>query len=245
MARGRMIDKRVGMSKKIGRVSDKAKVLWFMIYPHLDREGRIKFDNLEDLKDEVLTKFKNWPLKKLAQALNELDSIDLLRLYPNESGIAMQFNRFEDFQIGLRKEREAPSKIPPPENSGRYRINLENSGLSLSRSIRKEGKKEERNNQKLNTFFEKWWERYPKKEDKGKAKEKYMHLVKVKKVNPEKLERALTGYIRCLRSKETPIEYVKHAKTFLYAGKEEEGIPGTWEQFLPYADDKYKEKPKL
>ena len=72
MARGRMIDKRVSMSKKLGKVPDRAKILWFMIYPHLDREGRIKFDDLEDLKDEVIPKFKNWSLRKVGQGLNEL-----------------------------------------------------------------------------------------------------------------------------------------------------------------------------
>lgn len=143
MARGRMIDKRISMSKKIGNVADKAKVLWFVIYPHLDCEGRIAFDDLQDLKVEIMPYFKNWGLKKIETAFNELADIKLLKLYPHEQQIATQFSRFEDFQIGLRKEREAKSEIPPPgetpESSGNYRI----FALSLRKYKLKEGRKEE------------------------------------------------------------------------------------------------------
>ena len=142
MARGRMIDKRISMSKKLGRVHDKARVLYFMIYPHLDSEGRIKFEDIEDLRDEVLPKFKDWTFKKIAEALNELADVELIILYPDGRNIAMQFIRFEDFQSGLRKDREADSIVPePPEDSGAYRITP---ALSLSLSIRKEGRKEEK-----------------------------------------------------------------------------------------------------
>ena len=138
-----MIDKRISMSKKLGRVHDKARVLYFMIYPHLDREGRIKFEDIEDLRDEIIPKFKDWNFKKIAEGLNELADIELLILYPNGKDIAMEFTRFEDFQSGLRKDREAPSSIPSPqetqEDSGVYRITP---ALSLSLRKLKEGKKE-------------------------------------------------------------------------------------------------------
>jgi hypothetical protein len=153
MARGRMIDKRVSMSKKIGAVSDKAKTLWFMIYPHLDREGRIAFDDLQDLKVEIIPYFQSWTLKKIEVALNELADIKLLKLYPNDTKIAMQFNRFDDFQIGLRKEREAKSEIVPPgetpETSGNFRI----FSLSLRKYKYNEGMKEGK--KKVNFDFNK------------------------------------------------------------------------------------------
>jgi len=133
------------MSKKLGRVHDKARVLYFMIYPHLDKEGRIKFEDIEDLKDEIIPKFKDWSFGKIAEALNELADVELVILYPNEENIAMQFTRFEDFQAGLRKDREAESVVPEaPEDAGVYRITLDKSPLSLSLSIRKEGRKEEK-----------------------------------------------------------------------------------------------------
>jgi len=142
-----MIDKRVSMSKKLGGVSDKARTLYFMIYPHLDRDGRIAFDDLDDLKVEIIPYFKDWNTKKIADSLNELAGIRLIILYPDDKKIAMEFIRFEDFQ-DLRYDREAKSKVPDPprtpESSGGYRINPAISPLSLSLSIRKEGRKEER-----------------------------------------------------------------------------------------------------
>jgi hypothetical protein len=115
MAHGRMLDKRLSQSKKLGLVSDKARTLYFMIYPHLDREGRIAFDDLEDLKEEIIPRFKDWNLKKIATSLNELADIGLIQLYPNSHRIAMEFYKFNEFQIGLRRDREAESKISPPQ----------------------------------------------------------------------------------------------------------------------------------
>ena len=142
MARGRMIDKRISMSKKLGRVHDKARVLYFMIYPHLDKEGRIKFEDIEDLRDEIIPKFKDWPFKKVAEALDELADVKLVILYPNGKDIAMQFTRFGDFQPGLRKDREAESIVPePPESAGVYRITP---ALSLMKFNEAKGRKEEK-----------------------------------------------------------------------------------------------------
>lgn len=93
-------------------------------------------------------------------------------------------------------------------------------------------------------LFEKWFARYPRHEDKGKAKEKWLLLVD-HGTSPQTLEDALTGYINCLNSNETERQFIKYAKTFLYVGNPKKKIPGTWEQYLPYADPKYKKKPRL
>lgn len=115
MARGRMIDKRISNSKKLGLISDKGRVLWFMIYPHLDRDGRIAFDDLGDLKAEIIPLFEKWSLKKITQALIELDNIGLIKLYSyQKKEIAVQYSRFRDFQTGMRYKREAKSIVPSP-----------------------------------------------------------------------------------------------------------------------------------
>jgi len=108
-----MIDKRVGNSKKLGKVSDKAARIYFMVYPHLDSAGRIAFDDLDDLKIEIIPYLKGWGLWKIATSLDELADIGLITLYPNKGKIAMQFERFGDFQT-IRKDREAASKINAP-----------------------------------------------------------------------------------------------------------------------------------
>lgn len=114
-----MIDKRISRSKKLSHIRDRSKVIYFMIYPHLDCEGRIAFDDIEDLKDECFPKFR-YSLKSIAESLNELADVKLILLFPFGRGFALEFMRFKDFQIGLRKDREASSKIkaPTPVNSG-------------------------------------------------------------------------------------------------------------------------------
>ena len=144
MARGRIIDKRIGNSKKVGKISDKAARLYFMIYPHLDKKGRIAFDDLDDLKIEIIPYVKKWSLKKIREALNELADIGLIKLYPNNDKIAMEFDKFEDFQT-IRNDREADSKISPPgetpEDSGAFRITP---ALSLSLMKSNEGMNEDK-----------------------------------------------------------------------------------------------------
>jgi hypothetical protein len=211
-----MIDRRVSMSKKIGAVSDSAKVLWFMIYPHLDREGRVKFEDLEDFKDEIIPKFKSWNPKKIAKGLNELADIDLIQLYPDGDDIAMEFNDFARFQIGLHKEREADSKIssPPknPDESGNYRISPENSSLSISISLRKEG----RNitpKEGVEGEFDKFWTAYPKKVAKQDALKAYAALRK--SISLADIASALNGYNAVIKREQKDAKYIMYPATFL------------------------------
>lgn len=131
------------------------------------------------------------------------------------------------------------------DGSTKSKPNTNSSVSSLHSSSTNKKNKNIYTQKELDSLFEKWFKRYPRIEDKGKAREKWMHLVKIKDVDPQLLEDALTGYINCLKSKQTPIEYIKHAKTFLYPGKPKDGIPGTWEEYVKYADEKYKHKPPM
>lgn len=97
----------------------------------------------------------------------------------------------------------------------------------------------------LDRLFEKFISRYPRKDDEGEAKRKWLTNVVTNKVDPEKLEVALDGYINILNRNKTDPQYIKHAKTFLYPGNKKRKIPPTWEQFLPYADPKHKARPPL
>ena len=143
MARGRMIDRRISKSKKFAALkSDRSRVLYFMIYPHLDCEGRITGDP-EEIKEDCCPKLK-YSIRKIAESIIDLANVGLLDLYENEEESPfIEFTKFEPFQIGMRKEREAPSSIPSPQDV------RTNSGLTpalylrLSLSLRKEGKKEE------------------------------------------------------------------------------------------------------
>lgn len=105
--------------------------------------------------------------------------------------------------------------------------------------------KDTRGQEELNLLFEKWWDRYPKKEDKGKGKEKWLTLVVGKKVDPQEIEDALTGYINILNNEQTPVKFIKQAKTFLFNGNEKKKIESTWRPYIKYSDPKYKSKAPL
>ena len=96
----------------------------------------------------------------------------------------------------------------------------------------------------LDRMFEKWWKRYPKKQDRGEAKKKWLTNIN-NGIDPQILEDALTGYINILHNQETDLKYVKHGKTFLYPGNKKKNIPSTWEQYVTYADPKYKDRARL
>jgi len=145
MARGRMIDKRISKSKKLAALKhDRSRVLYFMMLPHLDCEGRYSGDP-EDIKEDCVPKL-NFPVKKIAESVIDLANVKLLTLFECKNEAFIQYTRFADFQIGIRKNREAPSSIPSPQkiqsSSGVPRTYSALS-LSLSLSLRKEGKKKE------------------------------------------------------------------------------------------------------
>jgi len=118
MARGRMISKRISKSKKIaGLKRDAARVLYFMIYPHTDCEGRYSGDP-EDIKEDCVQKLRNYSFQKVAELLQELQEIGLILWYEVDGIPYLEIIKFEDFQIGLRKDKEAPSIIPPPSQVG-------------------------------------------------------------------------------------------------------------------------------
>lgn len=97
----------------------------------------------------------------------------------------------------------------------------------------------------INKEFEKLKEMWPRKEDMNKAKEKYLHLIMTKKIDPKRIMNAAIGYLRCEESKRTEKWYIKELKTFLYAGNQKRKIAPTFEQYEKYADPKYEIKAKL
>jgi len=143
------------------------------------------------------------------------------------------------YKLSDRQERRVESEMTDKKDIEAEKVDaiLNKKRINNKRKYNKDKVK------KFDQLFKKFWTRYPRKEHKLKAKEKYMHLIKVKKVNPQKIEDALTGYINVEVSKGTEMQYLMYAKTFLYPGKK--GEQGTWEEYIPYADPKYKYKPKI
>ncbi len=112
MASGRMLKKDISNSEKLGKVkSDRARVLYFMLLPHLDVEGRLEA-NTRQIKGQVVTMLP-YSEKAIQVALEQLHVSGLIILYSNTEKQYLQFTRFNDFQ-SLNPEREAKSTIPAP-----------------------------------------------------------------------------------------------------------------------------------
>jgi len=128
MADGRMIKKEIRRSKKMGALkNDKARTLYFMIYPHVDVEGRFVADPA-DIKIECVPQF-GWTEKTIEKALCDLHNVGLIKLYNINENRYLQISRFHDHQR-IDKNKEAKSKIPPPEYSRVLQSTPEDSAIS-------------------------------------------------------------------------------------------------------------------
>jgi len=108
-----MIKKIISKSKKMGRLKDdSARLLYFMMLPHSDIEGRLEGDSLL-VRSTVMPYFHDWDDEKIQQCLELLHEVGLIILYTIEEDQYVQITRFEDFQT-IRKDRESASDIPKP-----------------------------------------------------------------------------------------------------------------------------------
>jgi len=138
MARGRMIDKRISKSKKLASLKfERSRTLYFMLLPHLDCEGRYSGDP-EEIKEDCVPKLR-FSVQQVAESVVDLANVRLLLLYEHEEEPFIQYSRFGDFQVGIRKDREAPSAIPSPLKIRSSSGVTPSLYLSLRLRLRKEG----------------------------------------------------------------------------------------------------------
>ena len=132
MAEGRMIKKVIANSKKLALCGDRARVIYFMMLPHTDIEGRIKACP-PIVKGQYLTMLKYTELV-IQKALDELHDVGLIVLYESDGNQYAEYTRFSDFQT-LNPSREAESKISAPtqDNSRVVERTLYKDKLSLSK----------------------------------------------------------------------------------------------------------------
>jgi len=118
MAEGRMLKKRISKSRKFAELkNDKSKILYLMMLPHLDVEGRLEAEP-DIIKADIIPLFK-WPVKTIKNCLLELSKVGLIVLYKVDGEQYLEFTNFDKFQI-LRKDRESGSKIPVPGQLPEY-----------------------------------------------------------------------------------------------------------------------------
>jgi hypothetical protein len=116
MAEGRMLSKRVTRSNKIATLSsDTARMIYSWLIPYTDVEGRMEADP-RLLKADIAPLLDHITPEVINSVLQELHDIGLIILYTAGGEVKqyLEITRFGENQKNLRKDREAPSKIPAP-----------------------------------------------------------------------------------------------------------------------------------
>lgn len=112
MARGRFISESVATDARLNSLSVEAELVYLMAIPHLDRDGLIEGDP-NVLWGKVCPKRRQF-LDTMAVYIQEWAKAGLVLMYDSDNGPVLWFKGFVKNQLGLRYDRETPSKFPPP-----------------------------------------------------------------------------------------------------------------------------------
>jgi hypothetical protein len=118
------VSKSISLSEQLGRVSFGADYLFGRCIPHLDREGRIT-GNPELVRSIVCPLRTELDAATVGAAIAELVTVGLVLWYDVDGRLCLAFPGFASHQKGLRKEREAPSRIPAPDNPKAQPVDLQ------------------------------------------------------------------------------------------------------------------------
>lgn len=113
MPEGRMLKKAICRSRKMGDLpTDSARLLYVLMLPHLDIEGRLEADPYL-IKGLIVPRLKDWDIPKIESCLAELVKCKMILLYQNDGDRYLQYTKFKSHQK-LYPSKEAPSQIPKP-----------------------------------------------------------------------------------------------------------------------------------
>lgn len=112
MARGRFISESVATDARLNSLSVEAELVYLMTVPHLDRDGLIDGDP-DVLWGKVCPKRRQF-LDAMTLYIEEWIRAELVVSYETPGGAVLWFKGFAKNQVGLRYERESPSRFPPP-----------------------------------------------------------------------------------------------------------------------------------
>jgi len=116
MARGRMLNKKICRDLDVHNLSDDTcRLLFSWLIAHLDKEGRT-YGDPTIVKSNVFPRRTDLSIETIENYIIELDYACLIFRYENNGDLYIWFPGFDENQVGLRKDREPDSEIPPPTN---------------------------------------------------------------------------------------------------------------------------------
>lgn len=176
MARGRLISKSLGSSRKFhavlqagGKLGEFCQVLFPLIVANTDDFGRMPGDAFT-VKNVVLPSSRRLE-SDFDAALNALHNVDLITRYAVGDCIYLQVSNFDEHQPNLHKRSTSrfPEVPETPGGSRRVRLNLTESNLTECKRTQNP-ELAEGHAREADGLFEQFWKAYPKKKAKDAAR---------------------------------------------------------------------------
>ena len=251
MARGRLVSKSLGSSRKFhalsaegGKLAEFCQALFPLIVAHTDDFGRLE-------ADAFTIKHLVWPTSARSErdfdvALNALHATGLIQRYGADGGLFLQVACFDEHQPGLNKAKRTKSKFPEPPSISREPREIPSQGKGREGK----GSEEEDNGRELRDAqeqpaFEVFWDAYPRKVGKPKAESAF------RKVNPSGpvLEAMLVAIVTQKRSAQWTRdggEFIPHPATWLNQRRWEDELPKAAQtlSYQPSAHEAYDRWPE-
>lgn len=172
MARGRLISKSLGSSRKFhallgegGKLGEFCQILFPLLVSNTDDFGRMPGDAFT-VKNLVLPTSRR-PEVDFERALQAMEAVGLVVRYVVDDGIYLQVSKFDEHQPNLQKRTK--SKFPEiPEGAGTAQKVLSNLTELKRTEPRREPNPEPA--RRADVLFESFWEAYPRKKAKDRAK---------------------------------------------------------------------------
>lgn len=125
MATGRMIVNAICADKRINQLSDDTSRLAFTwLITFADREGRT-YGDPGVVRSMLFPRRQDVSIEQMAAYITEWNALGLVVWYEADGDKWLFFPTFEKNQPGMRKEKEAPSRIPPPPGAGTPEVRSE------------------------------------------------------------------------------------------------------------------------
>jgi hypothetical protein len=129
MSRGRFISNQIVEDAKINQMScDTSRLAFTWLITFADCEGRVSGDPT-NLRNKLFPRRDDITINQIEGYIKEWATIGLIQWYQANGDQWISFTNFDKHQLGLRKDREAPSNIPAP-------INLDNNTVTTPQSLR-------------------------------------------------------------------------------------------------------------
>lgn len=222
MARGRLISRTLGSSRKFaalmsaaGKLGEFAQTLYPLLVPHTDDFGRLSGDAFT-VKHAVFPTSRRRE-DEFEAAIQAMVATGLIVRYEAEGQQVIEVVDFKGHQPGLSKR--TASRFPDPP------VNFTEIREFPSQEKRTELKGREEKGTALSARFERFWQAYPKKVGKDAAEREWNKLAP-----GDDLTDAMIAAVRAQRASEQwrkdGGQFIPHPRTWLHQGrwKDAEGI---------------------